>query len=210
MDDDEIQGGVSQVIILGILLFFMFRPEGGYLQRLEFLKFLIENGILLENIFLFEVFSLLVLFPIFISLYIFRNPLGRAISRSMYSLMANDLIKEFDKNDDSQLSKEEAKGLIDTILEDLEESARISFDSDTLFEKHDSDKDGKLNGNELTSLILELFAQELAHSNQESPSADEPVAVGSGEDEMQKLDRLYNEGYLSKERYERLKQDLSR
>ena len=124
--------------------------------------------------------------------------------------MANDLIKEFDKNDDSQLSKEEAKGLIDTILEDLEESARISFDSDTLFEKHDSDKDGKLNGNELTSLILELFAQELAHSNQESPSADEPVAVGSGEDEMQKLDRLYNEGYLSKERYERLKQDLSR
>ena len=210
MDDDEIQGGVSQVIILGILLFFKFRPEGGYLQRLEFLKFLIENGLLLENIFLFEVFSLLVLFPIFISLYIFRNPLGRAISRSMYSLMANDLIKEFDKNDDSQLSKEEAKGLIDTILEDLEESARISFDSDTLFEKHDSDKDGKLNGNELTSLILELFAQELAHSNQESPSADEPVAVGSGEDEMQKLDRLYNEGYLSKERYERLKQDLSR
>ena len=120
MDDDEIQGGVSQVIILGILLFFMFRPEGGYLQRLEFLKFLIENGLLLENIFLFEVFSLLVLFPIFISLYIFRNPLGRAISRSMYSLMANDLIKEFDKNDDSQLSKEEAKGLIDTILEDLQ------------------------------------------------------------------------------------------
>ena len=92
----------------------------------------------------------------------------------------------------------------------MEESASISFDSDTLFEKHDSDKDGKLNGNELTSLILELFAQELVHSNQESPSVDEPVAVGSGEDEMQKLDRLYNEGYLSKERYERLKQDLSR
>ena len=32
----------------------------------------------------------------------------------------------------------------------------------------------------------------------------------SEKDEMQKLDRLYSEGYLSKERYERLKQDLNR
>jgi hypothetical protein len=301
MDDDEIQGGVSRVlqrleflkflIIFGILLFFMFRPQEGYLQRLDFLIFLIENGLLLENIFLFEVFSLLVLFPIFILLYIFRNPLGRAINRRMHSLIANDLIEEFDKNDDSQLSKEEAKGLIDTILEDLEESARISFDSDTLFEKHDSDKDGKLNGDELTSLILEVFEdakiktiEEFPVSNwdsntdaQEQTLEDFPVSVWdsnndaqeivdwynfkSGEsksvsvllkecnissfnsksdarvllayakellkaskpvdavlsdkvspskDEIGKLDRLYSEGYLSKERYERLKQDLSR
>ena len=47
-------------------------------------------------------------------------------------------------------------------------------------------------------------------TNQESQSTDELVKVDSGEDEMQKLDRLYNEGYLSKERYDRLKQDLNR
>ena len=40
-------------------------------------------------------------------------------------------------------------------------------------------------------------------------SAPRTVKSDPGEDEMQKLDRLYNEGYLSKERYERLKQDLS-
>jgi len=42
-----------------------------------------------------------------------------------------------------------------------------------------------------------------------TPSSGD-VKVDSGKDEIQKLDRLYNEGYLSKERYERLKQDLSR
>ena len=57
---------------------------------------------------------------------------------------------------------------------------------------------------------LELFAQKLAYPNQESQSTDELVNVDSGEDEIQKLDRLYNEGHLSKERYERLKQDLNR
>ena len=277
--------------ILAILLLFALRPEEGYLQRLDFLIFLIAKGLLLENIFLFEVFSLLVLFPIFILLYIFRNPLGRAINRNMHSIIAKDLIEEFDKSGDSQLSREEAKGFFDTILEDLDESARNSFDSDSLFEKYDSDKDGKLNGNELTSLILEVFAyyqdktiEEFPVSNwdsntdaQEQTLEDFPVSVWDSnndaqeivdwynhksrerksvddllkecnissfnsksdarvllahakellkaskpidtvlsdkvlpsKDEIGKLDRLYSEGYLSKDRYERLKQDLSR
>ena len=277
--------------ILAILLLFALRPEEGYLQRLDFLIFLIAKGLLLENIFLFEVFSLLVLFPIFILLYIFRNPLGRAINRNMHSIIAKDLIEEFDKSGDSQLSREEAKGFFDTILEDLDESARNSFDSDSLFEKYDSDKDGKLNGNELTSLILEVFAyyqdktiEEFPVSNwdsntdaQEQTLEDFPVSVWDSnndaqeivdwynhksrerksvddllkecnissfnsksdarvllahakellkaskpidtvlsdkvlpsKDEIGKLDRLYSEGYFSKDRYERLKQDLSR
>ena len=33
--------------------------------------------------------------------------------------------------------------------------------------------------------------------------------VSPSKDEISKLDRLYSEGYLSKERYQRLKQDLS-
>jgi len=223
-------------------------------------------------------------------LYIFRNPIGRAINRYMHLLIAKDLIEEFDKNSDSQLSKDEAKRFFDTILEDLDERARKSFDSDSIFEKYDSDKDGKLNENELTSLILEVFdfyqentIEESRINNwdknedpQQQTLKDFPVSVWdsnndaleivdwynhkSGDrrsvnslleecnmssfnseddarvllaytkellkaskpidtvlsdkvlpskDEVAKLDRLYSEGYLSKERYQRLKQDLS-
>ena len=290
MGDEKIKSDIRPVIIIGIIFFFMLRPQGGYLQRLDLLLFLIENGLLLENIFLFEVFTLLVLFPIFILLYIFRNPIGRAINRRIHSLIAKDLIEEFDKNSDGQLSKNEAKKFFDTILEDLDESARNSFDSDSLFEKYDSDEDGKLNENELTSLILEVFAfcqektiEEDSINNwdrnkdpKQKTLKDFPVSVWdsnndaqeivdwynhkSGEkrtvnsflkecnissfnskvdarvlleyvkellkasksidtalsdkvlpskDEVVKLDKLYSEGYLSKERYLRLKQDLS-
>tara|TARA_B100001559_G_scaffold144966_1_gene121615 strand:+ start:362 stop:1237 length:876 start_codon:yes stop_codon:yes gene_type:complete len=290
MGDEKIKSDIRPVIIIGIIFFFMLRPQGGYLQRLDLLLFLIENGLLLENIFLFEVFTLLVLFPIFILLYIFRNPIGRAINRHMHSLIAKDLIEEFDKNSDGQLSKNEAKKFFDTILEDLDESARNSFDSDSLFEKYDSDEDGKLNENELTSLILEVFAfcqektiEEDSINNwdrnkdpKQKTLKDFPVSVWdsnndaqeivdwynhkSGEkrtvnsflkecnissfnskvdarvlleyvkellkasksidtalsdkvlpskDEVVKLDKLYGEGYLSKERYQRLKQDLN-
>ncbi|MDP6441741.1 MAG: hypothetical protein QGH48_01770 [Candidatus Poseidoniia archaeon] len=291
MSEKEEKQKLPTAILAILFLLFALRPEEGYLQRLDFLIFLIAKGLLLENIFLFEVFSLLVLFPIFILLYIFRNPLGRAINRNMHSIIAKDLIEEFDKSGDSQLSREEAKGFFDTILEDLDESARNSFDSDSLFEKYDSDKDGKLNGNELTSLILEVFAyyqdktiEEFPVSNwdsntdaQEQTLEDFPVSVWDSnndaqeivdwynhksrerksvddllkecnissfnsksdarvllahakellkaskpidtvlsdkvlpsKDEIGKLDRLYSEGYLSKDRYERLKQDLSR
>ena len=290
MGDEKIKSDIRPVIIIGIIFFFMLRPQGGYLQRLDLLLFLIENGLLLENIFLFEVFTLLILFPIFILLYIFRNPIGRAINRHMHSLIAKDLIEEFDKNSDGQLSKNEAKKFFDTILEDLDESARNSFDSDSLFEKYDSDEDGKLNENELTSLILEVFAfcqektiEEDSINNwdrnkdpKQKTLKDFPVSVWdsnndaqeivdwynhkSGEkrtvnsflkecnissfnskvdarvlleyvkellkasksidtalsdkvlpskDEVVKLDKLYSEGYLSKERYLRLKQDLN-
>ena len=116
MSDEKVKSKIQTVIIIGVLFFFMFRPQEGYLQRLDFLIFLIENDLLLENIFLFEVFSLLVLFPIFILLYIFRNPLGRVFNRNMHSIIAKDLIEEFDKSGDSQLSREEAKGFFDTIL----------------------------------------------------------------------------------------------
>ena len=290
MGDEKIKSDIRPVIIAGLIFFFMLRPQEGYLQRLDFLIFLFENGLLLENIFVFEVFSLLVLFPIFILLYIFRKPIGRAINRSMHSLIAKDLIEEFDKNSDGQLSKDEAKRFFDTILEDLDESTRKSFDSDSLFEKYDSDKDGKLNENELTSLILEVFAfcqektiEEVQISNwdknkdsQLQTLKDFPVSVWDSnndaqeivdwynhksgakrsvnslleecnissfnskddarvllayakellkaskpidtalsdkvlpsKDEVVKLDKLYSEGYLSKERYQRLKQDLS-
>ena len=80
-----------------------------------------------------------------------------------------------------------------------------------MFDKYDSNKDEKFDGDEISSMLLEVFDYfRTEESIQESPSTGEPVKLDSGEDEIQKLDRLYNEGYLYKERYERRKQDLNR
>ena len=189
MGDEKIKSDIRPVIIVGVIFFFMLRPQEGYIQRLDFLIFLFENGLLLENIFLFEVFSLLVLFPIFILLYIFRNPLGRAINRRIHSLIAKDLIEEFDKDGDNTLSKEESQHFFDTLMKDEKNVFISKKDSDALFDKHD------LNTKK---------------SGQESLSEEDPVHEDTSEDEMQKLDRLYSEGYLSEDRYDRLREDLSK
>ena len=149
----------SPVFVLVVILFFIFRPEEGYIRRLEFIKFLIDNGLFFKNIFspgIIELLPLIIIVP----LIFYRKRVGTAIKGFMDSQMSKAVIEEFDK------------------------------------------------GDEISSLILELFH---VVRNEVTPSSgDEPVKVDSGKDEIQKLDRLYNEGYLSKERYERLKQDLSR
>jgi len=215
---DEEERQAPSVFVIAIILFFIFRPEEGYIRRLEFIKFLIDNGLFLENIFIPEISELFPLI-IFVPLLIYRTYVDKFISKFMYSLMAKDIIEEFDEGRDDKLSKEEAQGLFSSIMEDLEEEKR-DFDPDALFDKHDSNKDGNLDGDEVSSLIFELFydlgIQEAIDDKlskeeaQSSSSGNELVKEDSGEDEMQKLDRLYSEGYLSKERYERLKQDLSR
>ena len=97
------------------------------------------------------------------------------------------------------------------MMEDFDEGEKKDINSDALFDKYDSNKDGKLDGDEISSLILEVFdGLRNEEANQESSSVSETVKSAPSEDEMQKLDRLYKEGYLSEERYERLKQDLSR
>ena len=97
------------------------------------------------------------------------------------------------------------------MMEDPYRDVQKHIDSDALFDKYDSNKDGKLEGDEIYFLILEVFdCFRTEEADQESSSVDEPVKMDSGEDEMQKLDKLYKEGYLSEERYGRLKQDLSR
>ena len=197
----------NTAIIPILFVLWLFRPEEGYIQRIEFLLFLIEKGLLLENI--YQITSLLPLL-IIIPLMFYRERASAGMNNFLRSQIAKEVIKEFDEDSDEKLTKEESQGFFSTIMEDLDEEEKKDFDSDALFDKYDSDRDGKLDGDEISSLILELLAQKLAYPNQESPSADEPVKVDSGEDEMQKLDRLYSEGYLSKERYERLKQDLSR
>ena len=197
----------NTAIIPILFVLWLFRPSGGYIFQIEFLLFLIEKGLLLENIYQFtSLLPLLIIIP----LMFYRERASAGMNNFLRSQIAKEVIKEFDEDSDEKLTKEESQVFFSTIMEDLDEEEKKDFDSDALFDKYDSDRDGKLDGDEISSLILELFAQKLAYPNQESPSADEPVKVDSGEDEMQKLDRLYSEGYLSKERYERLKQDLSR
>ena len=197
----------NTAIIPILFVLWLFRPSEGYIFQIEFLLFLIEKGVLLENIYQFtSLLPLLIIIP----LIFYRERVSTYMNNLIISQTAKEVIEEFDEDDDEKLTKEESQGFFSTIMEDLDEEEKKDFDSDALFDKYDSDRDGKLDGDEISSLILELFAQKLGYPNQESPSADEPVKVDSGEDEMQKLDRLYSEGYLSKERYERLKQDLSR
>ena len=197
----------NTAIIPILFVLWLFRPSGGYIFQIEFILFLIEKGLLLENIYqITSVLPLLIIIP----LMFYRERASAGMNNFLRSQIAKEVIKEFDEDSDEKLTKEESQGFFSTIMEDLDEEEKKDFDSDALFDKYDSDRDGKLDGDEISSLILELFAQKLAYPNQESPSADEPVKVDSGEDEMQKLGRLYSEGYLSKERYERLKQDLSR
>jgi len=264
----------NELFVIAVILFFIFRPEEGYIRRFEFIKFLIDNGLFFENIFIPEITELLPLI-IFVPLLIYRTYVARVINKFMHSLTTQEIMEEFDKDHDDKLSKEEAQGFFDIIMDDFDENTRNNFDSDALFDKYDSDKDGYLDGDELSALILELYgydreqsledfpvsvwdskndAQEIvdwynsksgenrsvddlleecsissfdsksdarlllafvkellkekleSRSSLESSNIEESVS----EDEMQKLDRLYNEGYLSKERYERLKQDLSR
>ena len=197
----------NTAIIPILFVLWLFRPSGGYIFQIEFLLFLIEKGVLLENIYQFtSLLPLLIIIP----LMFYRERASAGMNNFLRSQIAKEVIKEFDEDSDEKLTKEESQGFFSTIMEDLDEEEKKDFDSDALFDKYDSDRDGKLDGDEISSLILELFAQKLAYPNQESPSADEPVKVDSGEDEIQKLDSLYTDGYLSKERYERLKQDLSR
>ena len=200
----------NELFVIAVILFFIFRPEEGYIRRLEFIKFLIDNGLFFENIFIPEVIELLPLI-IFVPLMFFRERVSTGINNAFIFLSTKEILEEFDEDGDGKLSKEESQGLFRTIMEDLDEEEKKDFDSSALFDKYDSDKDGNLDGDELTSMILELF-RDLRNEtpNQEIPFDNEQVKVDLSEDEIQKLDRLYNEGYLSKERYDRLKRDLSR
>ena len=205
----------TAIIPIFFLLFFV-RPEGGYLQRIEFILFLIQydngewDGLLLENIFNPVITSLLPLL-IIIPLLIYRKRVSAGINNFMIAQITKEVIEEFDKDSDEILSKEESQGFFSSIMEYLDEEEKKDFDSDALFDKYDSNKDGKLDGDEISSLILEVFdGLRNEEANQESSSMSGTVKSAPSEDEMQKLDRLYNEGYLSKERYERLKQDLNR
>jgi Ca2+-binding EF-hand superfamily protein len=200
----------NTAIIPIFFLLIMFRPAEGYIQRIEFLIFLIEKEQPHEYIFIPQIVELLPLLLI-IPLMFYRERVSTGINKFVRSQIAKQAIQEFDKDGDETLSKKEYPNFFSVMMENFEEEEKKDIDSDALFDKYDSNKDGKLEGDEIYFLILEVFdCFRTEEADQESSSVDEPVKMDSGEDEMQKLDKLYKEGYLSEERYGRLKQDLSR
>ena len=82
----------TAIIPIFFLLFFV-RPEGGYLQRIEFILFLIQydngewDGLLLENIFNPAITSLLPLL-IIIPLMFYRERVGASANNFVRSQMA--------------------------------------------------------------------------------------------------------------------------
>ena len=198
----------NTTIIPILFLLVVFRPEEGYIQRIELFIFSIESGNPPEISLIVELLPLLLIIP----LMFYRERVGASANNFVRSQIGKLAIQEFDKDGDETLSKEEYQNFFSMMMEDLEEEEeKKDIDSDALFDKYDSNKDGKLYGDEISSLILELFDPfRTEEPIQESSSMSGTVKSAPSEDEMQKLDRLYNEGYLSKERYERLKQDLNR
>ena len=134
----------SPVFVLVVILFFIFRPEEGYIRRLEFIKFLIDNGLFFKNILTPEIIELLLPFIIIVPLIFYRKRVGTAIKGFMDSQMSKAVIEEFDKDGDDKLSKEEFQGFFEDIedqgfFEDIEEEKK-DFDSDALFESCLSNK----------------------------------------------------------------------
>jgi len=184
---DEEERQAPSVFVIAIILFFVFRPEEGYIRRLEFIKFLIDNGLLLENFFLSEIYYEFVLFPLLISLYIYRTRIDSAINKFMHSLTTREIMEEYDKDGDDKLSKKESQGFFDIVMDDFDENTRNNFDSDALFDKYDSDKDGNLDGDELSALILELYGYD-----REQSLEDFPVSVWDSKNDAQEIVDWYN------------------
>ena len=176
----------NTAIIPILFVLWLFRPSGGYIFQIEFLLFLIEKGLLLENI--YQITSLLPLL-IIIPLMFYRERASAGMNNFLRSQMAKEVIKEFDEDGDEKLTKEESQGFFSSIMEDLEEEKR-DFDSDALFDKHDSNKDGKLDGDEISSLILELFHDYLRNEvTTQTPSSRDEGHKGHGK-EIQNRDCL--------------------
>ena len=138
----------NTAIIPILFLLFALRPEEGYIQRIEFLLFLIVKGVFLENIFIYQITSLLPLL-IIIPLIFYRKRVNTYMNNLIISQTAKEVIEEFDEDDDEKLTKEESQGFFSTIMQDLEEEEKK--DLDALFDKYDSNKDGKLDGDETVS-----------------------------------------------------------
>ena len=128
----------------------MLRPEEGYMQMIEYI---IHSP---ENITSYEISTLLSLL-IIIPLIIYRKRVYTNIKNFVRSHVVKQAIQDFDKDDDEMLSREEYQDFISVMMEDFEEGEEKDINLDDFFDKYDSNKEGKLDGDEISSILLEVF-----------------------------------------------------
>ena len=120
--------------------------------------------------------------------------------------MAKAVMAERDSDGDGELSKEE----YDIMAEQAKTDGGWpdDVDADALFAKYDSGGEGKLDLSETQALISEIVPRMVGL---DSPDAEqEDTTRDSDQKEQEKLEKLYQNGYISEERYERLTEDLER
>ena len=121
-------------------------------------------------------------------------------------MMAKAVMAERDSDGDGELSKEEYDIMVELTKSDGNWPGDV--DADALFAKYDSDADGELDLSETQALISEIVPRMMGL---DSPDAgQESTTWNPDQKEQEKLEKLYREDYISKERYNRLTEDLKR
>nr|AIF09513.1 hypothetical protein [uncultured marine group II/III euryarchaeote KM3_37_D11] len=131
---------------------------------------------------------------------------GRTVGGIGNALIGHQLLARFDRDRDSRLSREEFA----TLCEQLAADGQLpgDFDAERRFREHDQNSDGYLDASEAGEMMRALLWQL-------GPADGVPQAAAADHDrgsraELEKLERLHRDGFISTERFERLKQDLAR
>ncbi len=121
--------------------------------------------------------------------------------------VAKDILEDF-CDGEGFMSKERYEDYISQMLIVMKEDGMIKreFDTDVLFEKYDANSDGKLDLKEIELLADEFFMQMQfgLEANQETSN------IKLDEREIEKIEKLYKEGYFTAAGYNRLKNKLIR
>ena len=127
-------------------------------------------------------------------------------------MMAKAVMAERDSDGDGELSKEEYDIMVELTKSDGNWPGDV--DADALFAKYDSGGEGKLDLSETQALISEIVPRMVGldspDAEQEDSAGQGSTTRGSDQKEQEKLEKLYQNGYISEERYKRLTEDLER
>ena len=149
-------------------------------------------------------------FCILLVLYAIYDP--TSVLRFMTYMLAKAVMSEMDRDGDGELSKEEYETLVEQAKSDGEWTGDV--DADALFAKYDSGGEGKLDLSETQALFSEIVPRlvglDSPDAEQEDSAGQEYTNRGSDQKEQEKLEKLYQNGYISEERYKRLTEDLER
>ena len=149
-------------------------------------------------------------FCILLVLYAIYDP--TSVLRFLTYMMAKAVMAERDSDGDGELSKEEYDIMVELTKSDGNWPGDV--DADALFAKYDSGGEGKLDLSETQALISEIVPRMVGldspNAEQEDSAGQGSTTRGSDQKEQEKLEKLYQNGYISEERYKRLTEDLER